>query len=462
MTQTTPTPQWQTVDEGWGRRASEFASILEPAACREYATVHHHLDVRSGDRLLDVACGSGLALELAAIRGAHISGIDASPRLVGIARDRSPDGDIRVGDMTALPWQDATFDVVTSFRGIWATTLEGLAEARRVLKPGGRIAITTWGHVKSSPGFWALTPFSLAAEEKIRAQAAMKSLGRPGVGEQVLTDAGFVHVRRYQVPFVWEFADPEAFAQALSSTGPAFEAIQQVGEDEFRRYCIEVATERVRQGLPLRAELDCVGLTASVPKLADLAAPGILLAEATMTPASTQMADEDLVDLGFVTNATRIWMHDPEAYDLLFDTIRGAAHGAQLSVAERGIAIITAANLIGDSYCPLAWGEKLARETTPELAASVLEGSEDQLDERGKAIAVWARAVAGGSSPTAGDVDRLRAAGFSDAVILRLTLFIGLRMAFSTVNLSLGARPEDAYLAHVAPAVRDAWTERHA
>jgi uncharacterized peroxidase-related enzyme len=459
VTQAPTTPQWQTVDEGWGRRAAEFASTLEPASCREYAAMHHHVDVHQGDRLLDVACGSGLALELAAIRGAHVSGIDASPRLVEIARDRSPDGDIRVGDMTALPWADATFDVVTSFRGIWATTIDALAEARRVLRPGGRIAVTTWGHVKVSPGFWALSPFSLAAHEKVRAQADMKSLGRPGVGEQLLADAGFEHVQRHRVPFVWEFPDPEAFARAIASTGPAFEAIQQVGDEEFHRYCIAVATERVRQGLPLRAELDCVGLTATVP---EPAASSLLLGEATVTPASTEMAADDLAELGFVTNGTRLWMHDPEAVSLLFDTMRAAVHRAHLSVAERGIAVITATSLIGDTYCPLAWGQKLATQTTPEVAASVLDRSDDQLDERGKAIAAWASVVAGGHTASAADLDRLREAGFSDDAILGLTHFIALRMAFSTVNLALGARPEEAYLAYVAPAVRDAWTRRFA
>lgn len=458
MTQTPPTQQWLTVDEGWGRRAAEFASTLEPASCREYAAMHHHLDVRPGDRLLDIACGSGLALELAAIRGAEVSGIDASPRLVDVARDRSPQGDIRVGDMTALPWDDGAFDVVTSFRGIWATTIDGLAEAHRVLRPGGRIAVTSWGHVKASPGFWALSPFSLAAEEKVKSQAVMKSLGRPGVGEQMLTDSGFVNVHRHQVPFAWEFADPEAFARALASTGPAFEAIQQVGEEEFHRYCIEVATERVRLGLPLRAELDCVGLTALVPQPGDSSA---LLGEATVTPASAPMANADLEELGFITNGTKLWMHDPEAFDVLFNTIGAAARGARLSIAERGIATIIATHLIGDTYCPLAWGEKLARETTPALAASVLNGSDSQLNEREAAIAAWARAVAGGITPTAEHVDRLRDAGFSSDAILRLTLFIGLRMAFSHVNGALGARPEDAYLAYVDPVVRDAWTQFH-
>jgi ubiquinone/menaquinone biosynthesis C-methylase UbiE len=138
---------WQGVDEGWGRKAVDFAALSEPGNCREYTSLHQHLGVGAGDRLLDIACGSGLAVELAGVRGADCSGIDASPRLVAIARDRSPDADLRVGDMHALPWEDGSFDVVTSFRGIWGTTPDALAEAHRVLRPGGRIGITVWGHI---------------------------------------------------------------------------------------------------------------------------------------------------------------------------------------------------------------------------------------------------------------------------------------------------------------------------
>ena len=176
----TGSPQWVVVDEGWGRKAADFATLSEPANCREYVAVHHRLGVDAGDRLLDVACGSGLAIELARLRGAVCSGIDASARLVAVARDRNPGCDIRVGDMHALPWDPASFDVVTSFRGIWGTTPDAVAEIYRVLRPGGRIGITVWGHIKASPGAWALAPFRLAADEKVGNQAVMMSLGRPG------------------------------------------------------------------------------------------------------------------------------------------------------------------------------------------------------------------------------------------------------------------------------------------
>src|SRR4051794_38100359 len=71
-------PAWQLVDEGWGRKAVDFAALNEPANCREYVALHHQLNVDQGDRLLDVACGAGLAMELAALRGASCAGVDAS------------------------------------------------------------------------------------------------------------------------------------------------------------------------------------------------------------------------------------------------------------------------------------------------------------------------------------------------------------------------------------------------
>jgi len=264
-------PQWAMVDEGWGRKAVDFATLSELGNCREYVAVHHWLGVDVGDRLLDVACGSGLAIELARLRGASCSGIDASARLVAVARDRNPDCDIRVGDMHAVPWEPASFDVVTSFRGIWGTTPGAVAEIFRVLCPGGRVAVTVWGHLKVSPGAWALVPFRLAAAEKVGNQAVMVSLGRPGAGERVLTSQGFVDVERLDVPFAWEFADPELYARALAAMGPAYEAIQNVGEAEFHRAAVEQAQGQLRDGLPLRAEIKVVGYLARKPEGAERA-----------------------------------------------------------------------------------------------------------------------------------------------------------------------------------------------
>jgi hypothetical protein len=90
----------------------------------------------------------------------------------------------------------------------------------------------------------------------------MVRLGRTGAGEALLAAVGFVDVVRVDLPFVWEFADPETFARALASTGPAYEAMQHAGADAFRAAAIATAQSRVRDGLPLRAHLPVVAYLA--------------------------------------------------------------------------------------------------------------------------------------------------------------------------------------------------------
>lgn len=81
----------------------------------------------------DIACGSGYALARADRLGADTAGIDASDELIAIARTRTPDADLVAGDMFDLPWADATFDVATSFNGIWGGFTDALREAHRIL-----------------------------------------------------------------------------------------------------------------------------------------------------------------------------------------------------------------------------------------------------------------------------------------------------------------------------------------
>jgi hypothetical protein len=106
----------------------------------------------------------------------------------------------------------------------------------------------------------------LATQDKVVNQANMVSLGRPGAGERLLEDCCFEDVRRVQVPFAWEFADPDIYARALASTGPAFEAIQNVGEEAFHDAAVEQARQHLQDGVPLRAEINLVGYLARKPR----------------------------------------------------------------------------------------------------------------------------------------------------------------------------------------------------
>ena len=433
--------------------------------------MHHRLSVGAGDRLLDVACGAGLALELAGLRGARCSGIDASPRLLAVAQDRNPSADLRVGDMHALPWDDGVFDVVTSFRGIWGTTPGAVAEVHRVLVPGGRIGLTVWGHIKASPGAWALSPLALAAAPKVENQAAMVALGRPGAGEALLEHAGFIDIERVDIPFVWEFADPEAYARALASTGPAFEAIEAVGEATFLHAALELARARVRDGLPLRAPIAVVGYIAGKPARppaagtrhaatpgAEQSAAGFLAAPAH-TPEAQRLFDDDVKGTGYVTNVSRLWAYLPATLEGLSDLMGQATRAGSLSLRQRCVLVTAAASTLGDSYCSLAWGKKLADVAGPDAAAAVIRGEDEGLDGVERALAQWARRVA--TDPNAivpDDIQALRDVGFDDAQIFAITTYVALRLAFSTINDALGAAPDRQLGISTSEAVRAAVT----
>jgi SAM-dependent methyltransferase len=132
----------------WGARADDWANIQEGLFRPVYETVFGRTRLTAGTRYLDVGCGAGLAVQIAAGRGARVTGIDAAEALLAIARRRTPNADFRLGDLEELPFPDRSFDVVTGFNSLQYAGNPGvaLAQARRVTKPGGSIVVMTWGN----------------------------------------------------------------------------------------------------------------------------------------------------------------------------------------------------------------------------------------------------------------------------------------------------------------------------
>lgn len=166
----------------------------------------------------------------------------------------------------------------------------------------------------------------------------------------------------------------------------------------------------------------------------------------------------DVAADGYVWNFTRLWAWRPELLERFVELRTGLMDASGLGERDWAVLVTSTASELRDSYCSLAWGQKLAGLVDPETAGQVLAGADAPgLSDRDAALREWARQVVRDpNGTTAADVGRLRSAGLDDREIFDATAFVALRLAFSTINDALGAAP-DLQLAEAAPdAVRGA------
>jgi uncharacterized peroxidase-related enzyme len=183
------------------------------------------------------------------------------------------------------------------------------------------------------------------------------------------------------------------------------------------------------------------------------------LADPEETPAAKELFDDDVDDLGYVMNVSRLWAYAPEAKVDLFEALGAVTSAGGLSFRQRGVLVTATASTMGDSYCSLAWGSKLAGVADADTAAGVLSGDDTRLTPEEAAMARWARKVAADpNGTTTADVEELRDAGFDDREIFAITAYVAFRIAFSAVNDALGARPDAAYRTTAPDQVRRAVT----
>src|SRR5688500_8479899 len=144
-TKTIPGKLWSTAPQYW-------AQHFEPGFIPMYKNVLNQLKLNDELNLLDAGCGSGLFSSLAIESGAEVTGIDAAPGLLELARRRNQQNNFLEEDLEDLPFPDNHFDVVTGFNSFqYAGDFENaLLEAKRVLKPGGRLVIGIWAKPEMS------------------------------------------------------------------------------------------------------------------------------------------------------------------------------------------------------------------------------------------------------------------------------------------------------------------------
>jgi arsenite methyltransferase len=223
-------------DEGLARKLDAVYRTRDVVRRRQL--VREALAAARGERILDVGCGPGYYVaELAeqVTADGHVTGIDASGPMLAVARDRCADvrnTDFHEGDATSLPFDDAEFDAAVSVQVLeYVPDVDtALAEIRRILRPGGRVALwdVDWG---------TLSMHSRDGERLERVRSAWdQHLVHPWLPRTLgsrLRAAGFEDVRMEAHAFAAAGTDPEAYVVQLVDVVEAF--VSDLGHEEDAR-----------------------------------------------------------------------------------------------------------------------------------------------------------------------------------------------------------------------------------
>jgi SAM-dependent methyltransferase len=212
--------QWRDAADAWDRYFDWYSRAFAPVMtwCADA------IDAAPGMRVLDVAAGSGQPALTIAPRvqpGGSVLGIDFSPEMIAVAERRARQAGatnvaFRTMDAEQLELPDTSFDAVTCACGIifFPDVHRALAEVRRVLKPGGPIAIVVWGEPAKSPfatvGGGAISRFHAPAPPNPNSPGAFR-FAKPDVLERVLRDAGFDNVTFADVAMPIEFGSTQEY-----------------------------------------------------------------------------------------------------------------------------------------------------------------------------------------------------------------------------------------------------------
>lgn len=181
------------------RSAAEvYEEFFVPALFLEWAPrVGDAAQLAAGQKVLDVACGTGVLTREAAQRvqpGGSVIGLDRNDGMLAVARNKAPDIDWRLGKAESLPFEDGATDAVVSQFGLmfFEDREAALREMWRVLRPGGRLAVAVWDALERTPGYAAMTALlqRLFGDRVADALRAPFALGDPEILASQFARAG--------------------------------------------------------------------------------------------------------------------------------------------------------------------------------------------------------------------------------------------------------------------------------
>ena len=201
---------------GWGdaARAAGYVELFSSASDQAINKLLDAVGAQPGIRTLDLCCGQGNVAEALLRRGCEVVGVDFSPAMLAFARRRASNATFIETDAQDLPFGDAEFDVAVSNFGVCHVPDQprALAQARRVLRPAGKFAMTVWCGPDTSPCFAAVYRAIKAhghSDVSIPAGPDFHQFARRDQAIKILSDAGFSNIDVSIVDCAWDLDAPE-------------------------------------------------------------------------------------------------------------------------------------------------------------------------------------------------------------------------------------------------------------
>jgi ubiquinone/menaquinone biosynthesis C-methylase UbiE len=239
-----------------GQVAASAAEVYEtfflPALFQQWAgRVADAADIHPGQRVLDVACGTGVLARAVADRvgsAGSVAGVDVNDGMLAVARRKAPAIAWKQASAEALPFDNDSFDAVVSQFGLmfFADRCAALKEMLRVVRPGGRLAVAVWDSLEHTPGYAAMTDllqllFGDQVADALRApyvlgdRQLLRSLfAETGVPDaQITTQAG---IARFPSIQSWVYTDIKGWTLADALDDAQFERLLTEAEQPLRPF----------------------------------------------------------------------------------------------------------------------------------------------------------------------------------------------------------------------------------
>jgi SAM-dependent methyltransferase len=204
---------------GWSdrARASQYVKLFAPASDQLIPGLLEAVGAKANLKALDLCCGQGNAAEALVGLGCHVVGIDFSPAMLTIARQRVHTATFLEADAQDLPFADAEFDIVVCNVGVCHVPDQprALSEVRRVLRPGGRFAMTVWCGPDVSPCFelvYGAVKAHGSPNVSLPSGPDFHQFAKREIAEALLSKAGFSNIELSIVESGWDVSTPESLA----------------------------------------------------------------------------------------------------------------------------------------------------------------------------------------------------------------------------------------------------------